>query len=86
MKMCVATGGGTAAPSSAPNNAEQATDASASMPDSIEFQIPAGQAIKLMCYYDPQHRSITRADGAAESPLTNNSVEYLNAQGFCAKK
>ena len=86
MRMCVATGGATAAPSSSADNPGQAAGGIAPMPDSIEFLIPAGQAIKLMCYYDPQHRSITRADAAVEAPLTNNSVEYLNAQGFCAKK
>jgi hypothetical protein len=56
------------------------------LPDSIEFQIPAGQAIKLMCYYDPQHTSVYRADATPESPLTDNSVEYMNKRGFCVNK
>ena len=52
------------------------------MPDSIEFQIPAGQAIKLMCYYDPQHTSVYRADATPDSPLTDNSVEYMKKPGI----
>jgi hypothetical protein len=53
------------------------------MPDSVEFQIPAGQAIRLMCYYDPQHKSVLRGDATPESALTENSVEYLKKQHFC---
>ncbi len=53
------------------------------MPDSVEFQIPAGQAIKLMCYYDPQHKSVLRGDATPESTLTENSVQYLKKQHFC---
>jgi hypothetical protein len=56
------------------------------LPDSIEFQIPAGQAIKLMCYYDPQHTSVLRADATPESPMTDNSVEYMKKRGFCVNK
>jgi hypothetical protein len=55
----------------------------ANMPDSVEFQIPAGQAIKLMCYFDPQHTSVYRADATPEAALTGNSVEYMKKQGFC---
>ncbi|HYL57959.1 MAG TPA: hypothetical protein VEU51_03740 [Candidatus Acidoferrales bacterium] len=53
------------------------------MPDSVEFQIPAGQAVKLMCYYDPQHKSVLRGDATPESPLTEISVQYLKKQHFC---
>ena len=53
------------------------------MPDSVEFQIPAGQAVKLMCYYDPQHKAVLRGDATPESPLTENSVQYLKKQHFC---
>ena len=82
VKMCEATDGGTkAAPQQA--GAPTASYGSATMPDSVEFQIPAGQAIKLMCYYDPQHTSIYRADATPESDLTNNSVDYMRKRGFC---
>jgi hypothetical protein len=86
IKMCQAEGG------SAPPQAEQkATMPMASygppnLPDSIEFQIPAGQNIKLMCYYDPQHTSVYRADATPDAPLTDNSVEYMKKQGFCVNK
>jgi hypothetical protein len=56
------------------------------MPESIDFQIPAGQTIKLMCYYDPQHSSVYRADATPQSALTGNSVEYMKKQGFCVSK
>lgn len=56
------------------------------LPDSVEFQIPAGQNIKLMCYFDPQHTSIYRADATPDSALTGNSVEYMQKRGFCVKK
>ena len=56
------------------------------LPDSYEFQIPAGQNIKLMCYYDPQHASVYRADATPDAALTGNSVEYMKQRGFCANK
>ena len=84
VKMCQVTdGGGKSAPQQA--GAPMASYGSASMPDSIEFQIPAGQAIKLMCYYDPQHTSIYKADATPEADLTNNAVDYMKKQGFCTK-
>ncbi|MGH7924871.1 MAG: hypothetical protein ACREQH_09820 [Candidatus Binatus sp.] len=83
VKMCQATGGISPA-SSQPST--MTSYGQSSVPESIEFQIPAGQAIKLMCYYDPQHTSVYRADAAAESPLTGNSVEYMKKQGFCTNK
>ena len=86
VKMCQAEGG-TAAP-----QAEQKavmpmlTYGPPNLPDSIEFQIPAGQSIKLMCYYDPQHTSVYRADATPDAPLTANSVDYMKKQGFCVSK
>jgi hypothetical protein len=77
IKMCQEEGGGpppaSAATSYGPPN----------MPTSVEFQIPAGQAIKLMCYYEPQHNTVYRADATPEAALTENSVEYMKKQGFC---
>jgi hypothetical protein len=78
IKMCQEEGGGpppaSAATSYGPPN----------MPTSVEFQIPAGQAIKLMCYYEPQRNTVYRADATPEAALTENSVEYMKKQGFCA--
>ncbi len=86
IKMCEAEGG-----TAAPQAEQKATMPMPSygppnLPDSIEFQIPAGQSIKLMCYYDPQHTSIYRADATPESALTDNSVDYMKKQGFCVNK
>jgi uncharacterized protein involved in copper resistance len=83
VKMCQAEGSSTT-PSSQP--ATTSSYGPPNMPESIDFQIPAGQTIKLMCYYDPQHSSIYRADATAQSPLTGNSVEYMRNQGFCVTK
>jgi len=86
VKMCQAEGG-----TAAPQAEQKATMPMQSygppnLPDSIEFQIPAGQNIKLMCYYDPQHTSVYRADATPDSALTTNSVEYMKKQGFCVNK
>ena len=83
VKMCQAEGSSTT-PSSQP--ATTSSYGPPNMPESIEFQIPAGQTIKLMCYYDPQHTSVYRADATPESALTVNSVEYMKKQGFCVSK
>lgn len=83
VKMCQAEGSSTT-PSSQP--ATTSSYGPPNMPESIEFQIPAGQTIKLMCYYDPQHRSVYRADATPQSALTGNSVEYMKNQGFCVSK
>ena len=82
VKMCQAEGG-----TAAPQAEQKATMPMQSygppnLPDSIEFQIPAGQNIKLMCYYDPQHTSVYRADATPDSPLTDNSVEYMKKPGI----
>jgi hypothetical protein len=87
IKMCTALGGSTAAPSSQTASMPMASSyGPPNMPESVEFQIPAGQAVKLMCYYDPQHSAVYRADATPESALTGNSVEYMKKQGFCANK
>ena len=52
----------------------------------IKLQIPAGQAIKLMCYYDQPHTAVVRADATPQSELTDNSVAYMKSQGFCTEK
>jgi hypothetical protein len=88
IKMCQAETGSaaTAAVSEQKATMPMPTYRPPNLPDSIEFQIPAGQAIKLMCYYDPQHTSVYRADVTPDAPLTGNSVEYMKKQGFCVSK
>jgi hypothetical protein len=84
VKLCQATGGTSAAAPSQPATMPMASSyGQPSAPESVEFQIPAGQAIKLMCYYNPQHSSVYRGDATPESALTANSVEYMKKQGFC---
>lgn len=86
VKMCQETEG-TSAQTQRPATVPMASPYVApNAPDSIEFQIPLGQAIKLMCYYDPQHKSVYRADASTDSALITNSVEYLKKQGFCMNK
>ena len=84
-RMCDATGGdhSSSSPQPASSNMPPSYYAPPSSPDTVEFQIPAGQAIKLMCYYDPQHKSVIRADATPETTLTAHSVEYLKSQKFC---
>jgi len=88
VKMCQVTGGVSApAMSSQPAAMPMASSyVPPNPPESVEFQIPLGQAIKLMCYYDPQHNSVYRADASAQSALTGNSVEYMKKRGFCINK
>jgi hypothetical protein len=84
VKMCQATGSQTAAnQASAPMAGSYGPS---NLPESVEFQIPAGQSIKLMCYYDSQHSSVYKADATPESALTDNSVDYMKKQGFCSNK
>jgi len=83
VRMCQVAGG---IQPSAPQPATASSLRLPSAPESIEFQIPVGQTIKLMCYYDPQHASVYRADATAESALTGNSVDYLKQHGFCVNK
>ena len=78
IKMCQEEGGAPAPPQAGGSYGPP------NMPTAIEFQIPAGQTIKLMCYYEPQHNSVYRADATPEAALTQNSVEYMKKQGFCA--
>ena len=86
VKMCQVTGG-LAAPAPHPATTPAASpNALPSVPESVEFQIPMGQTIKLRCYYDPTRTSIYRADAAADAALTGNSVEYMKKQGFCVNK
>jgi hypothetical protein len=87
VKICQTTGASGTAKSPAPMAMGQmgygAT--SATMPDTIEFTIPAGPTLQLMCYYDPQHSKVTRADVANQVAMTPSTVKYLKDQGFCAQ-
>jgi hypothetical protein len=85
VKMCQATGGSQTASNQA--SAPMAGSYGPSnLPESVEFQIPAGQSIKLMCYYDSNHSSVYKADATPDAALTDNSVDYMKKQGFCSNK
>jgi hypothetical protein len=86
IKMCRDEGGTATPPAEQAATMPMPTYGPPNLPDSIEFQIPAGQTIKLMCYYDPQHASVYRADATPDSALTTNSVEYMKKRGFCVSK
>ena len=84
VKMCQVVGGSAPPPPTQPST--MSSYGPPNLPDSYEFQIPAGQDIKLMCYYDPQHASVYRADATPDAALTGNSVEYMKKRRFCANK
>jgi hypothetical protein len=86
IKMCQTEGGVAAPPAEQKATMPMPSYGPPNLPDSIEFQIPAGQNIKLMCYYDPQHTSVYRADATPDSALTENSVEYMKKRGYCVNK
>ncbi len=86
IKMCQSEGGNAVPQAEQQATVPTATYGPPNLPDSIEFQIPAGQNIKLMCYFDPQHTSVYRGDATPDAPLTANSVEYMKKQGFCVSK
>ena len=86
VKMCQATGGGSQTAAQSASAPMAGSYGPSNLPESVEFQIPAGQNIKLMCYYDSQHSSVYKADATPESALTDNSVDYMKKQGFCSNK
>jgi len=86
VKMCQATGGGSQTAAQSASAPMAGSYGPSNLPESVEFQIPAGQSIKLMCYYDSQHSSVYKADATPESALTDNSVDYMKKQGFCSSK
>lgn len=52
--------------------------------ETVDFQIPAGQAIELKCFRGSTG-GIVSADATPQSALTSNSVAYLKSRGFCAR-
>jgi hypothetical protein len=86
VKMCQATGGGSQTAANQASAPMAGSYGPSNLPESVEFQIPAGQNIKLMCYYDSQHSSVYKADATPDSALTDNSVDYMKKQGFCSNK
>src|SRR5712664_21324 len=86
VKMCQATGGGSQTGAQSASAPMAGSYGPSNLPESVEFQIPAGQSIKLMCYYDSQHSAVYKADATPDAALTDNSVDYMKKQGFCSNK
>jgi hypothetical protein len=83
VKMCTEIDtGGTAA--SAMASAGAAPYGSTSTPDAVDFQIPAGVELRLMCYFDPTHTTVTRADATPRGGLDAPSIQYLKSKNFCS--
>lgn len=57
----------------------------AMLPRTARLQIPGGPAIQAMCYYNPQRRSVTRAEWTATATLDANAIAYLKSKKLCAK-
>ncbi|HEY6417880.1 MAG TPA: hypothetical protein VIX59_02660 [Candidatus Binataceae bacterium] len=53
-------------------------------PETVQFEVPLGPTIQVMCYYDPQHATVSRADIANQPALTPDTVKYLRDHHFCA--
>lgn len=56
------------------------------LPQTVQFDIPAGPSLQVMCYYDPQHGGVSHADLANAPPMTPATVKYLRDQHFCANQ
>lgn len=56
-----------------------------SMPDTAHLAIPNGPTLQVMCYYNPQHTSVTRSDWTSSNALDDNAIGYLTSKGLCKK-
>jgi hypothetical protein len=54
------------------------------LPRTARVEVPGGPTVQAMCYYDPQHSSVTRADWTATATLDANAVAYLQSKKLCA--
>jgi hypothetical protein len=82
MKICAqaqAAGALEAAPAPRGMGATQAA-----MPRTARVEIPGGPTVQAMCYYDPQHNSVTRADWTATATLDAKAIAYLQSKKLCA--
>jgi hypothetical protein len=68
----------------APPMSMGAASTQAAMPRTARVEIPDGPTIQAMCYYDPQHKRIARADWTATAPLDEKAAAYLKSQKLCS--
>jgi hypothetical protein len=56
----------------------------AALPRTARVEIPDGPTVQAMCYYDPQHTTVTRADWTATATLDAKAIDYLRNKKLCA--
>jgi hypothetical protein len=54
------------------------------LPRTARIEIPGGPSVQAMCYYDPQHNTVTRADWTATATLDAKALAYLQSKKLCA--
>jgi hypothetical protein len=57
--------------------------ASSNLPETLLLDIPGGPTIQVMCYYNPQHSALLRAELSSEQQLDEVGVKYLREKKFC---
>lgn len=55
------------------------------MPDTAHLAIPNGPTLQVMCYYNPQHTSLSNSDWNSSAGLDDNAAAYLASKGYCNK-
>src|SRR5580658_10603401 len=84
VKICEATNGRQASTTPAPSAPTMGMYGSQAIPpETVQFEVPLGPTIQVMCYYDPQHATVSRADVANQPALTSDTVKYLRDHHFC---
>jgi hypothetical protein len=53
------------------------------LPRTARVEIPDGPTVQAMCYYDPQHATVTRADWTATATLDAKAIGYLQNKKLC---
>jgi len=53
--------------------------------DTAQIAIPNGTTLQAMCYYDPQHKSLTRSDWTSSRTLDASAIDFLRGKGYCAR-
>ncbi|MGH7947820.1 MAG: hypothetical protein ACREQF_01140, partial [Candidatus Binataceae bacterium] len=57
--------------------------ASSNLPETLVLDIPGGPTIQVMCYYNPQHSALLRAELSAQPKLDDAGVKYLREKKLC---
>jgi hypothetical protein len=54
------------------------------MPDTARVAVPNGPTVQVMCYYDPQHKSLAHSDSTSSSAIDAGAAAFLKSKGYCA--